>query len=143
MYKDNKIYIKLPEGILNPFTSTISVKQGFVFSPLLFNIYIDKICGIFYQLCCPVKINSREINCLLWADDLLLISETESGSQNWIDKMHIFYQELGLKINIKKTKIIIFNKRGLTLDDTFFKQQRIYLSEKSSGHMGELERQVT
>ena len=57
--------------------------------------------------------------------------------------MHIFYQELGLKINIKKTKIIFFNKRGLTLDDKFFKQQRIYLSEKSSGHMGELERQVT
>ena len=30
-----------------------------------------------------------------------------------------FYSNLGLKINIKKTEIIIFNKRGLKLDSLF------------------------
>ena len=33
--------------------------------------------------------------------------------------MESFYNNLGLKINIKKTEIIIFNKRGLKLDNCF------------------------
>ena len=53
------------------------------------------------------------------ADDLLLISETAPGLQNCIDKMQNFYNELELKINIKKTKIIIFNKRGITFKNKF------------------------
>ena len=33
--------------------------------------------------------------------------------------MKIFYDSLGLKINVKKTKIMIFNKRGLTLRENY------------------------
>ena len=33
--------------------------------------------------------------------------------------MSAFYEKLSLKINIKKTEIIIFNKRGLTLANKF------------------------
>ena len=33
IYKDNKIFVKLSDGLLQPFTTTISVKQGCVFSP--------------------------------------------------------------------------------------------------------------
>ena len=104
MYKDNQIYVKLPEGLAKPFTTTISVKQGCVFSPLLFNLYIDKICKIFDSSCDPVSINNTNLNCLLWADDLLLVSEPATGLQKCLDKMQIFYSELGLKVNLKKSK---------------------------------------
>ena len=100
----------MSEGLLEPFISTISVKQGCVFSPILFNLYIDKICTIFDQSCSPVTIKTLKLNCLLWADDLLLLSETDTGLQNCINKMQEFYTEVGLKINLKKTKVIIFNK---------------------------------
>ena len=119
IYKDNKIFVKLPDGLLEPFTTTISVKQGCVLSPIIFNVYIDKICDIFDQNCRPVKINNSKLNCLLWADDLLLVSETAEGLQNCIDKMGKCYEELDLKVNIKKTKVIIFNKRGRTLEKKF------------------------
>ena len=42
MYTNNKIFVKLSDGLLKPFTTTISVKQGCVLSPILFNLYIDK-----------------------------------------------------------------------------------------------------
>ena len=119
IYKDNKIFVKLPDGLLEPFTTTISVKQGCVLSPIIFNLYIDKICDIFDQNCRPVKINNSKLNCLLWADDLLLVSETAEGLQNCIDKMGKCYEELDLKVNIKKTKVIIFNKGGRTLEKKF------------------------
>ena len=123
MYTENKIYVKVSEGLLEPFISTISVKQGCVFSPIIFNLYIDKICTIFDQSCSPVTINTLKLNCLLWADDLLLLSETDTGLQSCINKMQEFYTEVGLKINLKKTKVIIFNKRGVSLKDKF----RFYL----------------
>ena len=102
MYKNNQIFVKLSEGLLKPFITTVSVKQGCVLSPVLFNLYIDKICKVFDNSCDPVSINNRDLNCLLWADDLLLVSKTPTGLQNCIDKMHRFYENLGLQINIKK-----------------------------------------
>ena len=96
MYKNNKIFIKLSDGLLEPFTSTVSVKQGCVFSPVLFNLYIDRICKVFDMSCDPVTINNRDLNCLLWANDLLLISKTPTGLQNCIAKMNNFYADLGL-----------------------------------------------
>ena len=110
IYTENQIFVKLSDGLLQPFTTTTGVKQGCVFSPTLFNLFINKICEIFDESCKPVKINNVNVSCLLWADDLLLFSETAEGLQNAINKMNDFYEKLDLKINIKKTKIIIFNK---------------------------------
>ena len=119
MYRNNEIFVKLSDGLLQPFTTTVSVKQGCVFSPILFNLYIEKICKVFDQSCSPVTINDRDLNCLLWADDLLLVSQTADGLQKCIDKMSTIYTKLGLEINLKKTKVIIFNKRGITLENKF------------------------
>ena len=91
MYRNNEIFVKLSDGLLQPFTTTVSVKQGCVFSPILFNLYIEKICKVFDQSCSPVTINDRDLNCLLWADDLLLVSQTADGLQKCIDKMSTFY----------------------------------------------------
>ena len=63
--------------------------------------------------------NNKKINSLLWADDLLIVSETPEGLQSAINKMQLFYQSLDLKINVKKTKVMIFNQRGRTLDKKY------------------------
>ena len=79
IYKENKVFIKMSDGLLQPFLTTIGVKQGCVFSPILFNIFIDKINEIFDETCAPVKINNLDLNCLLWADDLVIFSQTAEG----------------------------------------------------------------
>ena len=82
--------------------------------------------NIFDHTCDPVKLNDLDLNCLLWADDLVIFSETAEGLQNSISKTEEFYQSLGLKINTKKTKIMIFNKRGVTLKN----EKKIFLDGK-------------
>ena len=119
IYKNNQVFVKLADGLLKPFKTTIGVKQGCVFSPILFNFCVNKIPEIFDETCDPLKINNKALNCLLWADDLLLVSSSQLGLQNCLNKMSAFYEKLSLKINIKKTEIIIFNKRGLTLANKF------------------------
>jgi hypothetical protein len=117
IYSKKQIFVKVSDGLLQPFYTSVSVKQGFVFSPILFDLFINNICNIFDKSCDPVQLNNVDINCLLWADDLLLISQTPSGLQKSIDKMKYFYDSMGLEVNIKKTKVMIMNKRGRTLDN--------------------------
>ena len=119
IYGENKIFIKLSDGLVQPFHTTVGVKQGCVFSPILFNLFIDKICSIFDESCDPVQLHNQDVNCLLWADDLLLLSKTAAGLQNSINKMEQFYRSIGLDVNIKKTKVMIMNKRGLILDKKY------------------------
>ena len=41
MYAGNNIYIKLSEGLCEPFASTVGVLQGETNSPLLFNLFVN------------------------------------------------------------------------------------------------------
>ena len=49
------------------------------------------------------------LNHLLFADDLLLLSETSNGLQNCLNKLGHFCQEWKLDVNLNKTKIMIFS----------------------------------
>ena len=53
--------------------------------------------------CDPVKLHTKLIHCFMYADDLLILSETENGN---------YAKKWKLKISAKKTKIIVFNKAG-------------------------------
>ena len=60
------------------------------------------------------------MSCLLWADDLILMSSSPEGLQNSINKTSAFYTDLGLELNTKKTKVIVFNSRGIKLNNYSF-----------------------
>ena len=93
----------------------LGVKQGCLLSPLLFSILINKVAQKVaergrsgYQFI-P---GGKEIFSLLFADDIVLISQTPSGLQNQINNLKIASEELGLEINIQKTKSVVFRKGG-------------------------------
>ena len=69
IYSENQIYIKLTNGLCEPFKTTNGVLQGEANSSLLFNIFVNKISEIFDQSCEPVHINKTDHSCLLWSDD--------------------------------------------------------------------------
>ena len=54
------------------------------------------------------------MNCLLYADDVVLLSETAEGLQNSLDKLCLYCtcNKWGLEINLKKTKSLVFNCTG-------------------------------
>ena len=115
IYTDNEVFVKLSEGLYQPFTTTVGVLQGEVNSPLLFNLFVNKIADIFDQSCDPVQINDTDQNFLLWADDLLVVSQSASGLQTAINRVSEFYTSIGLQLNVSKTKVMIFNRSGKLL----------------------------
>ena len=69
----------------------------------------------------PAKLSPDEsCGCIIWADDLLILSETEQGLQKMLDSLHIFSEHNGLKVNMDKTKIMVFNKSGRHMRRKFF-----------------------
>ena len=83
---------------------------------MLFNLFVNKLPSIYDSTCDPVTILDEKVSCLLWADDLLIMSRSATGLQNAINKTKTFYDSLGLEVNQKKSKVMIFNGRGLKLD---------------------------
>ena len=80
------------------------VKQGDNLSSLLFNIYINDIPTIFDEKCKPVSLETMSLNCLMFADDILLLSESPEGLQQAINKLNEYCLKWQLSINIKKPK---------------------------------------
>ena len=57
-------------------------------------------------------IDTTKISSLLYTDDIVLLSNTAEGLQNALNKLGKFCETLNLKINISKTKVMVFNKSG-------------------------------
>ena len=98
----------------NTFQANQGVKQGCVLSPLLFNIFLSDLPKIFSNPDCQtVKLgNQQPVSCLIWADDVVLLSESNNGIQEMISELAKYSSANDLEINVEKTKAMIFNKSG-------------------------------
>ena len=90
MYKQTLYSIKFKNGHLEPLNSNLGLKQGCPLSPMLFNLYIDDIKYVFDEQCDPVPVSDIHISHFLYADDLVILSQSRTGLQRCLDKLHLF-----------------------------------------------------
>ena len=84
------------------------VRQGSILSPCLFNLYAEYImrnAGL-DEAQARVNIAGRNINNLRYADDTTLMAESEEELKSLLMKVKEKSEKVGLKLNIKKTKIM-------------------------------------
>ena len=122
LYNGDQSCIKLGNNITDSFTLNQGVKQGCAISPLLFNIFLSDIQRrIEKPVNKPAKITSDDtLGCLIWADDIILLSQTEVGLNNMLKELKSYSEENGLIVNMKKTKVMIFNKAGRHIRRNFY-----------------------
>ncbi len=119
MYKEVKCCVKTCEGLTPTFNVSQGVKQGEVLSPALFNLYINDIPDIFDNACDPVKLSNTTLNCLMYADDLVILSNSKDGLQNSLNNLQNYCNDWRLRINVNKTKVMVFNKLGRKTTESF------------------------
>lgn len=79
---------------------------------MLFNVYINELARALDQSAAPgLTLLDTKVKCLLFADDLVLLSPTKEGLQQHLVLLHNFCQSLALSVNPKKTKNNDFSKK--------------------------------
>ena len=110
----------------------MGLKQGCNLSPLLFNIFINDIPNIIDNSNCePPMLSGLPVSCLLYADDLVLLSRSRAGLQNSINALYGFSKDWFLEINQTKTKCMVFSKgRKLQLPDFMIGDRNLSFCEE-------------
>ena len=108
LYADQEATVRTGHGTTVWFQIGRGVHQGCILSPCLFNLYAEHImrnAGL-EETQAGIKIAGRNINNLRYADDTVLIAESEEELKRLLMKVKEDIEKVGLKLSIQKTKIM-------------------------------------
>ena len=112
LYSKSTCAIKIDNHRTSFFEYSRGVRQGCILSPLLFNLFLNELpLSINYNKTDPILLpNGEHLNTLLYADDLVFLSRSKIGLQNCLNSLESFCSMWLLEVNLKKTKVMIFQK---------------------------------
>lgn len=90
-------------------------------SPTLFIYFINDLHSVFDNTCDPVHLDNTSISSLSFADDLVILSESQAGLQNSLNKLEKYCYKWQLTVNTNKTKIKIFQGSNHSYSNFFYK----------------------
>ena len=112
MYSKTESSVQLQNGLTRAFPTTIGLKRGCNLSPILFNLFINDSNDIFDEISCqPAQLAYIRVNSLLYAENLILVSESRFGLRNCLKKLQTYCDKWKLKVNKKKSKTMKVEKR--------------------------------
>ena len=112
LYKETESCVQINNFTTTWFRTLQGVRQGDNLSPTLFNIYLNDLAKELKDLELGVSIGDTQVCILLYADDIVLISEDEQKLQKMLDHVGNWCNKWQMKVNTEKTNIVHFrNKR--------------------------------
>ena len=113
LYSNSTCYIRIGSNQTQPFQYTRGVRQGCILSPLLFNLYVNDLAFSFNNILSDpfVLPNGTKLNSLFITLEIRITKlpkQLSSYCNSWM-----------LKINPKKTKIMVFQKGTKKCDYVF------------------------
>lgn len=120
LYKDVKSCVRINGLSTDFFDVKCGLKQGCLLSPLLFNIYINDLVHEMKHLDIGVDIDGEKVCILLYADDVILIADSEGELQTLLDCLYRWCERNCLKINQEKSKIVHFRRQSSVRSNVSF-----------------------
>ena len=108
LYAGQEARVKTGHGTTDWFLIGKGARQGCILSPCLFNFYAEYImrnAGL-EEAQAGIKVAGRNINNLRYADDTTLMAESEEELSRLLMKVKEESENVCLKLNIQKTKIM-------------------------------------
>ena len=114
LFEGTRAKIVIGEEAIDEFGVKEGVRQGCPLSPTLFNVAMSdleeemgKVQGSGAWLG-----KKKRIKTITYADDVALIAEEEEVMKDMLKKFRGWSEKKGLELNAKKTKIMLFRKKG-------------------------------
>lgn len=93
------------------------ILQGCILSPMLFNIYLEKIFNItFENEEIGIKVKGIRVNNIRYADNAI-ITESMQDMQKIINKLERIGREFGVRISVANTKEMVIKKEEGRLEN--------------------------
>ena len=94
-------------------TLNTGVRQGCVMSPVLFSFFINGLAKEINKRTKGICVGDRKVRLLMYADDIVLMSETKRDLQNMLDVVTTYSKKWRFRLNPKKGKseVMIFGRK--------------------------------
>ena len=108
LYASQEETVRIGHGMTEWFQIRKGVRQSCILSPCLFNFYAEYIMrnARLDEAQAGIKIAGRNISNLRYADDTILMSESEEELKSLLMKVKEECENFGLNLNIQKIKIM-------------------------------------
>ena len=159
LYMETKVRFKVNNTYTRWINSNQGLRQGCNMSPFLFAIVMEELIARIKELDIGIKIDGLRLCILLYADDIILIAESEEDLRKALICTRNFGSVCNLAISQNKSKIIVAGKQpnsmpgaieglkvvdsvrylGLTLDRNGFQnnvEKKIIMGKQWIGRMG-------
>jgi hypothetical protein len=107
-----KANVKLNNVFSEDFICSGGVKQGDNLSSFLFCMHINDLEKYLAANADGIPLFMIKLFVILYADDTTIMSQTQQGLQAGLDKLYDYCNEFKLKVNVKKSYVVIFRKGG-------------------------------
>ena len=100
MYSHPVASIKLGNDLTDWFETESGVRQGDVLSPTLFGLFINDLANVVTELGLGIDLGTFKISILLYADDIVVIANTEDELQTILNCINDWCQKWRLKLTM-------------------------------------------
>jgi hypothetical protein len=129
LYEKMQVVVVLNGAQGQPIDTCMGTKQGSELSPILFGLFIEQLDALLRQNVpgAGPMIGNIRVPVLLYADDANVLSRVAelkgltvevTEMQQMLDCLELFCALFGMKVNVAKTKFVIFRKGGRPLPDS-------------------------
>ena len=110
LYNDCKSHVRINGSKSDSFRVCVGLRQGYVLSPLLFTIFMDRISRRSTTPDCVTMGNAR-VESLLFADDIARLASSGAELQRALDRFAAECTMVGMQISTKKTEVMILSRQ--------------------------------
>ena len=111
IYSGDSTKLKVRDDLEIELNINNGIRQGCNLSPTLFKMITFRIMEEMQLKCKGFQVHGAKINTLFYADDGLIIEESIEEAEKSVEKLIVASKLYGLKINMDKSKALIFNSK--------------------------------
>ena len=110
MYEDTRAKCRLGNVETEWVRSERGVRQGCILSPTLFSLYTKELAARMRRMNAGVRVGNDRVCVLLYADDVVVMSESADELQSLLDVVGQYGRDFGVKFSSEKSKVMVVNR---------------------------------